>query len=233
MVFVAEGALPYPDPTIPYLGWSCILTNRIILIHDRIKLVNTFWFRCSSWVSSQFGAFHFGARQFDACQFGAFHFDAVPVWRVSVWRDASLARCQFGAFHFGAFPILVSMLIQYSRQFSFFSAKPSLARVAYLFVRMFHFSACFLRRNLVYASLPRSHSTRPTLARVSLSAYFSFIYASYCLRHIFINHLNASSGYSMANLFIAGVFLCLVHTFINHFRTLFIREDQGEVITSD
>ena len=43
------------------------------------------------WVSSQFGAFHFGARQFDACQFGALHFDAVPVRRVSVWRDASLA----------------------------------------------------------------------------------------------------------------------------------------------
>ena len=85
-------------------------------------------------VSSQFGAFHFGARQFDACQFGAFQFGAF----------------QFGAFHFGAFPILVSKLIQYSRQFSFFSAKPSLARVAYLFVRMFPFSACFLQRNIVY-----------------------------------------------------------------------------------
>ena len=79
----------------------------------------------------------------------------VPVWRVAFWRGPSsarfsLARCQFGVFHFGAFPILVSMLIQYSRQFSFFSAKPSLARVAYLFVRMFPFSACFLRRNVVY-----------------------------------------------------------------------------------
>ena len=29
-----------------------------------------------------------------------------------------------------------------------------------------------------------------------------------------------------------GVFLCLVHNFINHFRKIFIREDQGEVITS-
>ena len=67
-------------------------------------------------------------------QFGAFHFGAR----------------QFGVFHFGAFPILVSMLIQCSRQFSFFSAKPSLARLAYLFVRMFPFSACFLRRNVVY-----------------------------------------------------------------------------------
>ena len=113
---------------------------------------------------------------------------------------------QFGTFHFGAFPIFVSMLIQYSRQFSFFSAKASLACVAYLFVHMFPFCACFLRRSVVYASLPRSHSTRPTLERVSLSAYFSFLYASYCLRHIFINHLNASSGYSIANLFIAGVF---------------------------
>ena len=41
-------------------------------------------------VSSQFGAFHFGARQF-----GAFHVDAVPVRRVSLWRDASLARFPF------------------------------------------------------------------------------------------------------------------------------------------
>ena len=139
----------------------------------------------------------------------------VPVWRVSLWRGPSsarftLARCQFGAFHFGAFPIFVSMLIQYGRQFSLFSAKASLARVAYLFVHMFPFlfpfCACFLRRSVVYASLPRSHSTRPTLARVSLSAYFSFLYASHCLRHIFINDLNASSCYSIANLFIAGVF---------------------------
>ena len=91
-------------------------------------------------ITCQFGAFLFGARQFDACQFGALHFDAVPVRRVSVWRDASLARCQFGAF-----PIFVSMLIQYSRQFSFFSAKASLARVYRIYL-------C--------ASLPRSHSTR-------------------------------------------------------------------------
>ena len=76
----------------------------------------------------QFGAFLFGARQFGACQFGAFHFDAF----------------HFGAFHFGAFPMFVSMLIQYSRQFSLFSAKASLARVAYLFVRMFPFYGhCF------------------------------------------------------------------------------------------
>ena len=46
-------------------------------------------------VSSQFGAFHFGARQFDVCQFGVFHFVAVPVRRVSLWRDASLARFPF------------------------------------------------------------------------------------------------------------------------------------------
>ena len=57
---------------------------------------------------------------------------------------------QFGAIHFGAFPIFVSMLIQYSRQFSLFSAKASLARVAYLFVRVFPFCACFLRRSVVY-----------------------------------------------------------------------------------
>ena len=40
--------------------------------------------------------FFFGARQF-----GALHFDAVPVRRVSVWRDASLAR-----FTLARFPIL-------------------------------------------------------------------------------------------------------------------------------
>ena len=51
-------------------------------------------------VSSQFGAFHFGARQFDACQFGALHFDAVPVRRVSVWRDASLACFTLARFPF-------------------------------------------------------------------------------------------------------------------------------------
>ena len=49
---------------------------------------------------NQFGAFLFGARQFDACQFGAFHFDAVPVRRVSVWRDASLARFTLARFPF-------------------------------------------------------------------------------------------------------------------------------------
>ena len=42
---------------------------------------------------------------------------------------------------------------------------------------MFSAKKCCLRRSVVYASLPRSHSTRPTLAHVSLSAYFSFIYA--------------------------------------------------------
>ena len=51
-------------------------------------------------ITCQFGAFLFGARQFDACQFGAFHFDAVPVRRVSVWRDASLARFTLARFPF-------------------------------------------------------------------------------------------------------------------------------------
>ena len=96
-------------------------------------------------------------------QFDAFHFGTMPVWRVSLWR-----------------------LIQYSRQFSFFSAKASLARVAYLFVRMFPFCACFLRRSVAYASLPRSHSTRPTLARVSLSAYFSFMRRIVCVIYLLI-----------------------------------------------
>ena len=56
-------------------------------------------------ITCQFGAFLFGARQFDASQFGAsqfgaLHFDAVPVRRVSVWRDASLARSTLARFPF-------------------------------------------------------------------------------------------------------------------------------------
>ena len=66
-----------------------------------------FHFGARNFDACQFGAFHFGARNFDACQFGAFQFDVVPVRRVSLWRDASLARftltwSQFGAFHFDA-----------------------------------------------------------------------------------------------------------------------------------
>ena len=123
------------------------------------------------------------------------------------------------------------MLIQYSRLFSFFSAKASLARVAYLFVRMFPFCACFLRRSVVYASLPRSQSTRLTLARITFCVFF--LYASYCLRHIFINHLNASSGLQHSELVYRRCFFVSGPYVINHFRTIFIREDQGEVITSD
>ena len=51
-------------------------------------------------ITCQFDAFLIGARQFDACQFGALHFDAVPVRRVSVWRDASLARFTLARFPF-------------------------------------------------------------------------------------------------------------------------------------
>ena len=51
-------------------------------------------------ITCQFGAFLVGARQFDECQFGALHFDAVPVRRVSVWRDASLARFTLARFPF-------------------------------------------------------------------------------------------------------------------------------------
>ena len=53
------------------------------------------------------------------------------------------------------------------------------------------------------------------------------------MRHIFINHLNASAGLHHRELVLPQVFfLCLVHNCINHFRNIFIREDQGEVITS-
>ena len=57
-----------------------------------------FLFGARQFGACQFGAFLFGARQFGACQFGAFHFDAIPVRRVSLWRDASLARFTLARF---------------------------------------------------------------------------------------------------------------------------------------
>ena len=63
---------------------------------------------------------------------------------------------------------------------------------------------------------------------IQYSMHFCFI-----VYVIYLLIISTRHRYSIANLFIAGVFVCLVHTFINHFRTIFIREDQGEVITSD
>ena len=72
-------------------------------------------------VSSQFGAFLYGVCHFGACQFGTSQYDAIPVRRVSLWRDASLARVTLTRFsflllscmcHSDAF--LIFMLIQYT-----------------------------------------------------------------------------------------------------------------------
>ena len=63
---------------------------------------------------------------------------------------------------------------------------------------------------------------------IQYSMHFCFI-----VYVIYLLIISTRHRYSIANLFIAGGFVCLVHTFINHFRTIFIREDQGEVITSD
>ena len=53
------------------------------------------FYSCVQSVSSQFGAFLYGA-----CQFGASQYDAIPVRRVSLWRDASLARVTLTRFSF-------------------------------------------------------------------------------------------------------------------------------------
>ena len=53
---------------------------------------------------------------------------------------------QFDAFHFGAFPNFVSMLIQYSMQFFFFSAKASSICAHVSFLRMFSAKKCCLRQ---------------------------------------------------------------------------------------
>ena len=119
---------------IIYLG-NCEL-NRLG-VHQQIVFAH-------GQITCQFGAFLFGARQFDACQFGVLHFDAVPVRRVSVWRDASLARCQFGAFHFGAFPICVPNCTEVFSMWVWRLCWSSMrvwcvARAAYTFVGMFSF----------------------------------------------------------------------------------------------
>ena len=87
-------------------------TNKYILLKYKVHwLVDSkhpshgYIYKLLFLITCQFGAFPFGARQFDACQFGAFHFDAfhfdaVPVRRVSLWRDASLARFTLARFPF-------------------------------------------------------------------------------------------------------------------------------------
>ena len=88
-----------------------------------------------------------------------------------------------------------------------------------------------------HPSLARFSLTRASLACFILtrSQFGAFQFGAMPVWHVSlrrVSHLNASSGYSIANLFIAGFFV-VVHTFINHLRTIFIREDRGEVITSD
>ena len=141
------------------------------------------------------------------------HFDAVPVRRVSLWRAStsvrfSLARFHFGAFLFGAFPNCVSKLMHNM-----------------LFDHLFPFCACFLRRSVVYASFAAKHSTRLTFAYHFLRVF------TLCVIYLLIISTR-QRGYTVANLITSGVFLCLVHNCINHFRNIFIRADQGEVITS-
>ena len=93
-------------------------------------------------ITCQFGAFLFGARQFDACQFGALHFDAVPVRRVSVWRDASLARSTLARFPFLCLTAQKCFLRQFGTYLVLRLCWSSMrvwcvARAAYTFVGMF------------------------------------------------------------------------------------------------
>ena len=73
--------------------------------------------------------------------------DYVRLWRVLLWRASSSA-----CFSLARFPFLCQpTMIQYSRLFSFFSAKASLACVAYLvvhvsFLRVFSAKKCRLRQ---------------------------------------------------------------------------------------
>ncbi len=72
----------------------------------------------------QFGAFLYGAWQLAACQFGASQYDAIPVRRVSVWRDASLARVTLTRFS-----IVAPMLIQLAILFMPVLVRTTLARI--------------------------------------------------------------------------------------------------------
>ena len=154
-------------------------------------------------ITCHIGAFCFDARQFGAFHFGDFHFAAVPVRRVSLWRASTSAR-----FSLARFPILYLSCI-----------------LGYLII-------CFLSARVfceeVWSTqvLPRSHSTRLTFAYHFLHVF------TLCVIYLLIISTRQRWLHHSELVYLRWFFWCLVHTFINHFRNIFIREDQGEVITS-
>ena len=100
-------------------------------------------------------------------QFGVFQFDVRPVWRVSLWRVS-----QFCVYVDPVDPVDPPVdPIQYSMQFFFCEGQ-------------FYLCACFLSGHVFCEEVL---STPVFRQATLLSAYFSFLYASYCLLHIFIN----------------------------------------------
>ena len=155
--------------------WSPIAGEAVRCdISDEMKTWN-------NWeVSCQFGTF----------PFGAFHNDAMPVWRVSLWHDASLARVTLARFPFVC-------LCWSSKVWNLVSAKASLARtavarVANLFVRMFPFY-----EEALSTPVCNFHSAKASLARsVSICVHVSFlrrsvVYASFFAHISFVPNYRA------------------------------------------
>ena len=133
-------------------------------------------------------------------QFGVFQFGAMPVWRVSLWCVS-----QFCVYVDPVDPV------QYM-QFCFFCEG------------QFYLCACFLSSHVFCEEvLPVCREATP-LGLLWRAYHFLRIFPSFTHRIVCVIYLliiSTRHRYSIANLFIAGVFLCLVHTFINHFRTTF------------
>ena len=160
-------------------------------------------------MSSQFGAFPFGARQFDACQFGAFHFDAVPVRRVSLWRNASLARFTVARFPFLCLTAQKCFLPTPVWRRSVFFMRVSLFCVFFLCVSRISFCpyfsfVCrvsrFVPMLIDYASMVCSTRSiyicdGPFCEEVVFYARISFlrIFPLCVAHHLFINLINVSS----------------------------------------
>ena len=115
--------------------------------------------------------------------------------------------CQFGAFLYGEWQLVTSQYDAIPVRGVSVWRDASLARVT---LTRFSIVAPML---IQLAILFMPVLVRTTLARI---VCVCFLYVSYCLRHIFIDVIKVSSGvhYSERGN-TEGVFLWLVHTFIN------------------